>query len=544
MLHGTIPFAAGLMLLSAAPAIAQADQGANAAPPKAETVKPPGEHNHADMAAPKTPQLLAGYGDGGFAITRKTPEAQAFFSNGLELNAAFAHRAASEAMKEAVRLDPKCAMCLWGQALVDGPTLNYGKDAKEREPLYRTVLQARALARANGTERERALIDALATRYKPGRSIERRNRDYAEAMGKLAERYPLDNEVAVLYADAVLEATARRGEKLSGQRAVAILETVLARAPNHTPAIHFYIHAAEFAGESGKAERFADRLGALAPHASHLVHMPSHTWYWLGRYQDAADANVHAVELGKANARRLGLAEPSGVWDLPYHAHNVIFGLGGAMMAGDPRTALMLGRPLVEQSQNSGEAHPVMQLLAASGYFALARFDDPQGVLALKEPKLPYLKAAWHYARGEAFAFLRDAAAVKAEAAAIPDKIPPPPQQSKQADDDSSPAPDQMLGIVRAVLTGRAAMMEGRYADAAKAFTEAAVIEETEDFSVFSDPPAFWYPVRRDVAAALLAAGDREGARAAIEASIKLRPRDPAALELLERIGAAGQSKR
>ena len=97
-------------------------------------------------------------------------------------------------------------------------------------------------------------------------------------------------------------------------------------------------------------------------------------------------------------------------------------------------------------------------------------------------------------------------------------------------------------GIVRAVLTGRAAMIEGRQADAAKAFTEAAVIEETEDFSVFSDPPAFWYPVRRDVAAALLAAGDREGARAAIEASLKLRPRDPAALELLERISRAGAS--
>ena len=508
------------------------------ATPLAEALHPGEAHNHADMLVPKVPTLLEGYGGGGFAVTTAVPQAQAFFSNAMELDFAFAHRASVEAAREAVRLDPTCAMCLWAQALTDGPTINYGKDAAERRPLYALVRRAAALAKTAGTERERALIAALAVRYRPGK-VEARDDAYTAAMIALAARYPLDNEIAVLAADAVLEgANTRELEQPAGVRAMALLEPVLARAPDHTPAIHFYIHASEIARQPAKAESSADRLGTLAPRASHLVHMPSHTYFWVGRYQDAADVNARAVEIGKANAARLGLPAPLGEWDLPYHAHNVIFGLGGALMAGDSRTALMLGRPLVERSAMREDAGAVSQLLAAAGYFALARFEDPAVVLVLPEPKLPYLKAAWHYARGEAFAFRHDDTGLAAEIAAIPDKIAPPAQRpGEEADADPSKAPDQMLGIVKLVLQGRAAMIAGKPADAATAYAAAAIIEESDDFSRFNDPPAFWYPVRRDYAAALLASGDKAGATREIAASLRLRPHDPVALALLAGMG-------
>jgi hypothetical protein len=168
-------------------------------------------------------------------------------------------------------------------------------------------------------------------------------------------------------------------------------------------------------------------------------------------------------------------------------------------------------------------------MLAAAGYFAMSRFDDPAAVLALAEPKLPYLKAARHYARGEAMVWLRDLAGAKAELAAIPVQV-----VEGKIDRDHR-APEQMLGITRGVLEGRIAMAEGRAKDAVKAFTAAADIEETRDFMQISDPPAFWYPVRRDVAAALLASGDATGGRAAAEASLRLRPRDAVAEDLLRR---------
>ena len=490
-------------------------------------------HSHDESTVPKTPTLLTGYGSGGFTITTSVPAAQAFFSNGMELSAAFAHKAAIAATTEAVRLDPACAMCLWGKALVSGPTINYGSKAKERALLLALARKAKALAAKTGTLRERDLIDALIRRYLPGKDTHARDVAYAAAMRKVAARYPADNEIAVLTADALMvsafveDADDFNHDALDA--AIPLLETVLKRAPEHTPAIHFYIHATEVVGEPEKAERQADMLAALAPNASHLVHMPSHTYFWVGRYQDAADTNWRAVEIGKANAKRLGLPEPKGIWDLPYHAHNVIFGLGGAMMAGDARTALNLARPLVAHSAEREKAEPFSQMLAAAGYFAMSRFDDPAAVLALAEPKLPYLKAARHYARGEAMVWLRDLAGAKAELAAIPVQV-----VEGKIDRDHR-APEQMLGITRGVLEGRIAMAEGRAKDAVKAFTAAADIEETRDFMQFSDPPAFWYPVRRDVAAALLASGDATGGRAAAEASLRLRPRDAVAEDLLRR---------
>lgn len=523
-----------LLLGIASPLLAQ-DQPDAATPtqPSAapEAVHIDDQHTGMEMAEPKQTVLLSGYGSGGFAITTNVPEAQAFFSNGMELGAAFAHQPAIDAMKEAVRLDPDCAMCLWGEAFMSGPTLNYGKDKEERKPLLVLARKAAKMAQERGTPLERDLTQALIQRYNGG-DVDRSDKAFHKAMERLAIRYPDDDAIQVLTADASLVAASDDDEwKPAAVRAMALLEPVLARSPDSTPAIHFYIHASEIAGQSAKAEPFADRLADLAPRASHLVHMPSHTWYWLGRYQDAADTNLRAVRIDQANAARIGHDGEHGVFKLPYHAHNVIFGLGGAMMAEDSRTALTLARPLVASTQARDEGSPVMQLLSAAGYFALARFDDPASTLALSEPKLPYLKVAWHYARGEAYAFQKNKAGLAEEIAAISAGT----IAADEAcdDEDRSPAPDQMIGIAREVLAGRLAMIEGRYGEAATAFRKAAEIEETADFSVFTDPPAFWYPVRRDLAAALFAQGDMAGGRSEAEASLKLRPKDPVTLALL-----------
>jgi len=522
--------------LASAGAAQDAPQKAEPADHAAQMPAAHDAHSHEDMLKPKVPTLLTGYGIGGFAVTTAVPQAQAFFSNGMELGAAFAHSAAGAAMEHAVALDPNCAMCKWGQVLVEGPTINYGKDKKERKPLLALAREAEILAVQGGSSKERELTAALVERYRSGDTV-KRDAAYAQAMQQVAAQFPQDNEIAVLTADALMvdsfNGFARTGDfdHAEMDRAAALLEGVLARDPNHTPAIHFYIHAEEVLGAPTKAEPYADKLGALAPRASHLVHMSGHTWYWLGRYEETARANMRAVELGIENAKRLDMPGPEGVWGLPYHAHNVIYGLGGALMAGDATIGLDLARPLVAVAAQRDDDGPVMQLLAALGYETVARF-DPKGVAALPEPKLPYLKAAWHYARGEAAAAAGDAPAVKREMEAIPLTIAKP----KKHD---SKAPEQMLGIMRAVLAGRVAMLEGDPRAAAENFRQGAAIEETPEFNDFTDPPAFWYPVRRDVAAALLAAGDAQAAKDAAEASLRLRMKDPVAEALLAKANTA-----
>ncbi len=495
--------------------------------------------SHADTAAPKSPMILEGYGSGGFPITTANAKAQAYFNNGMQLAHAFAHTAAVAAMQEAERLDPDCAMCLWGEAWAGGPTINFGKSEDEVAKLAELADKAAVLAKVHGTDRERALIHALQLRYKEGGGGKTGDLNFAGAMTGLASQYPEDKEIAVIAADAWLMTKADNAEewKLNAGLAIPLLEGVLKRDPDDTPAIHFYIHATELAGVPEKAEPYADRLAALAPKASHLVHMPSHTFYWVGRYQDAANTNMRAVELGIENARRLGLSPPDGVWGLPYHSHNVTFGLGGALEAGDADIALKLGRPLVTRSQARADGTPFSQMIAANGYYALARFADPAEILVLPEPKLPILQAAWHYARGEAFARRNDFTNVRKEAAAIHGIT------GDLSKDDGSLQAQIVTFIARNVLMGRAAMIEHHYQDAAIAFTQAAELQEGNDFTLVADPPAWYYPIRRDVAEALLASSDVAGAKREAEAALKYRPKDPGTLLLLSRLGVSAAAR-
>ncbi|MGE5721014.1 MAG: hypothetical protein ACM3YM_01010 [Sphingomonadales bacterium] len=528
------PFTLALLTAPLA-ALASSAPSATAAPAVTSAATSHGSHCSGDTTAPKTPQILPGYGGGGFAIATSVPAAQAFFDNGMQLAHAFAHTAAIAAFAEAARLDPECAMCLWGQAWASGPTINYTIEASEAVPLARLVERARTLA-ARGSEKERLLIDALALRYRPGSKPFAADRAYAEAMEAIARRWPADDELAVLAADAWMTLDSNANRLAHTDREVALLEAVLARNPDYTPAIHFYIHATEIGGYPERAEKFADRLPALAPAASHLIHMPSHTYYHVGRYQDAVDANMHAVAIGRANARRLGMPEPDGVWDLPYHAHNVQYGVGAALISGDAKSALALSDPLVARvaAGKSPREGSFAQMVAGTAYFAEARFADPGKVLALPRPpaRYPYAIAYWHYARGEAQARLGDARAVSAEAAAITLRFP-------WTGDDAAKGAARMARIAKTVLEGRAAMLEQDPAAALAAFRRAARLQEARAFQSFADPPAFWYPVRRDVAAALLALGRPGEAVKEADATLEAMPREPETLAIRGRALAA-----
>jgi hypothetical protein len=176
-------------------------------------------------------------------------------------------------------------------------------------------------------------------------------------------------------------------------------------------------------------------------------------------------------------------------------------------------------------------------MIAANGYYAMAKFATPAEVLALPEPKLPFLTAAWHYARGEAFARQGNPEGARGEAAAIRGIA------GKLSEDDGSLQAQNITYIARNVLVGRAAMLERRPADAAVAFAQAAEMEESDIFQSVADPPAWYYPVRRDVAEALAAQNDFNGARREAQAALKYRPRDPGALALLSKLDARSASR-
>jgi len=477
-----------------------------------------------DAPPPKIPEIMPGYGGGGFAVGHINPEAQAFFDNGMQLAHAFAHKAATAAFARSVQLDPTCAMCLWGAAWSDGPTINYTIDAAKAKEAAAKVVAAEKLLTPASPAKERELIAALKLRYVDGGGNGAGDRAFARAMDALALRYPQDDEIAVITADAWMVPASLGNNTKNLPRAVTLLETVLKRSPDYTPAIHFYIHATEISGFPARAEPYADKLPSLAPHASHLVHMPSHTFYWVGRYQDAADANVRAVAMGIENAKRQGLPQPGGEWLLPYHAHNVQYGVGGALMSGDGKDALALSAPMLAAVPHDPNATgSFAQMAMGTAYAAQARFAEPKDVLALPDPgeKLGFARAYWHYARGEAQARLGNIAGIRAEMALIPDHAGP----SRQ--EDWTAHATRLMRIARFVLEGRAAMIEGHPLLAAKAFEKGAALDEAKMMAALSDPPAWWYPVRRSYAAALLAAGKPKEAREQANMVLARRLNDP-----------------
>ncbi|HXE58449.1 MAG TPA: hypothetical protein VNK43_10655, partial [Gemmatimonadales bacterium] len=288
--------------------------------------------------------LYRNLGDHRYRITTGVEAAQAYFNQGLRLYYAFNHAEAIRAFREAQRRDPDCAMCFWGEALAWGPNINAAMDSAAGVAAYAAVQRAVALE-GRASTLERALIQALATRYAPVPPADRGALDsaYARAMADVARRHRDDHDVAVLHAEALMDLRpwnywTREGRPYPGTaELVAQLERVIAANPRHPGACHFYIHAVE-AVEPAKAVPCAERLAALMPGAGHLVHMPGHIYIRVGRYADAIKANEHAVHADETYIRdqRPGV----GAYTAGYYPHNYDFLAFAAAMAGRSAQAM------------------------------------------------------------------------------------------------------------------------------------------------------------------------------------------------------------
>ncbi|HZN27207.1 MAG TPA: hypothetical protein VFB75_23475, partial [Burkholderiales bacterium] len=235
-------------------------------------------------ATEANPPLLQGLGTRSIRITTRSKKARQYFDQGYRLGWGFNHDEALRAFRKAQQLDPQCAMCFWGEAWALGPNINVPMDAKANAPAIAALERARRVA-LRASPREQALIEALGERYSAAADSDRAKLDkaYAASMRNVARRFGKDPEIALLYADALMNVSPwdywePGGKTLKTPVAdlVKTLEGILQRDPNHAAAIHLYIHAVEASDNPRRAERYADKLAKLAPGSGHLVHMPSH----------------------------------------------------------------------------------------------------------------------------------------------------------------------------------------------------------------------------------------------------------------------------
>jgi tetratricopeptide (TPR) repeat protein len=479
----------------------------------AQTEVPRAEMSAANTApafADTEPPLWTGLGSVTYKISTTNERAQAYFDQGLRLAYAFNHGEAQRAFRMAQKLDPNCAMCFWGEALVLGPNINLPMQEDALAPAYAAAQKAKALA-GDASPREQALINALAARYGSDPKAARPPFDaaYASEMAKVAKQFPDDDEIATFYAEAVMDLSPWNYWKPGGREPnpqsvpiVPTLERVLVRNPTHPGAIHYYIHAVEASDRPKRAEPYADRLRGAIPGAGHLVHMPSHIYYRVGRYLDALKDNKTAVDVDEkylADAKA-----PMGVYRLGYYPHNVHFVMASAQLAGDGQTVIAAAEKLGQLIPNeAARGIAMVQPVKAAPYFAHAQFSTPETILALPDPgdAIPYIKAMWLYARGVALAQRRDSAGAAAAADAIG-------TIERTADfkllNESNVPAQEVLRIAQTLILARIAQANSDYRTAVVRFARAAAMQ---DALPYTEPPYWYYPIRQSLAAALLQAG-------------------------------------
>jgi len=498
--------------------------------------------------------LFEGMGDYHMQITTADLDAQRYFDQGMVLAFGFNHAESIRSFRAAQTLDPGCAMCFWGEALATGPNINVTNNGKAiMAPAERASARAaidQALALMDGlTPKEQDWIRALDQRYDGQADTPRDplDRAWADALADMAERYPDDTTVASVYAEALMNTMPWNywgpdGEaKPDTQAVIASLEAVMAADPNHPLALHLYIHALEASSNAAKAEAAADRLANLVPGSGHLVHMPSHIYFRVGRYQDSALANIRAAEVDEAY---IAQCNAQGFYPALYYPHNIHFLWASATMQGQSALSLDSARRVVANVRvEQVEQFPAIQFFRTVPMLSLVRFARWEEILAEPEPYEPFAfaRAIWHYGRGVAHAALGDAEAALVELAAIE-------QLEPEVDEifmgNVYPARD-LLEIAKSLLRGEIAYRSGDAETAVLAFEGAVALQ---DALPYTEPPFWYYPTRQSLGAALLASDRVAEAQAVFEKDLAQYPMNGWAMfglaEALRRQGdAAGAEK-
>jgi hypothetical protein len=451
-------------------------------------------------------------------VSTRVPEAQAYFDQGVRLMYSFAPEDARRSFVEARRRDPECAMCWWGEAWSMGPYLNGPMEDADAPGAHAAATRARALARVRATPVEKALADAMAARYLPAHGpAGRKSLDsaFVDAMAAVYESAPRNDEVATLYADALMLLEPRRGvwpvSKPSVARIHSVLDGVLARNVGHPGACHLYIHATETTPRVRDAQRCADLLGSAIPGASHILHMPSHTYNRVGRWGDATRANVQAWH----SDQRAAVGEGFSI----YPSHNLHMLLFSASMDGQGALAIQAAKDYTKLVPADGAGLQSLVLLR------FGRFDE---VLELtRAPTHPVHQGLWAFARGHAHLRFDRPDSARAYLARV-DSLARHTPFSRMF---RVHRPAHLLGVVGGILRGELLRVEGRGDEAAAAFREAARLE---DALVYDEPEPLPFAVRDWLGTLLLEQGKPADAERAFREGLERRPHNGWSLAGLE----------
>jgi tetratricopeptide (TPR) repeat protein len=349
----------------------------------------------------------------------------------------------------------------------------------------------------------------MALRYEPAHDVLRRkplDSAYVNAMARVYERFPDDPDVGTLYAESMMLLLPRRGtwdmHSPPVHRIHSVLEAVLSRHLEHPGACHLFVHATETTPGAGKAERCADLLGQSIPGASHINHMPSHTYNRVGRWGDAVRANIEAWHSDLRAEWGEGFAI--------YPSHNLHMLLFAASYDGQGAIAIQAAKDYAKISRGG-------QFYHALALVRFGRFDEALELRAA--PEQPIFRGLWEFARG--YAHLRRGSADSARA--YLDRVTQAAQAIPRSENFRGHTAAQLLGIVGGILSGEVLRASGDTAAGIAALERASALE---DSLRYDEPEPLNFSPKHWLGAALLEAGRTGDAERVYRAELALHPRN------------------
>ena len=484
-----------LATLAAAPIVLAQDH---------ETVPDPEEFNT------PIPLYTVALGDHSYPISTRNAEAQAFFDQGFQMMYSFTKVDAARSFREAQRLDPDCAICYWGEAWAWGSYLNGPMPAEDSPRAYAAIREAlRRLDKA--TQKEADLIMAMSQRYVANFSPERRmeqERAYADAMADVAAKYPDDLDIVTLYADSLFLLEPRRGTRdLDDPNVIRlhnVLTSVLDRDITHVGACHLYVHATESTPNPGLAEECAEFLGNAIPGASHINHMPSHTWNEIGRWNDSVRANIQAWHSDQKAAVGEGFAI--------YPMHNLAMLLFAASMDGQGAIAIQAAKDYDKLMDSS--IYHVLTLVR------FGRFDEVAAVSKRPENS-DFDGGAWDFAQGYAALKMGDTQTAREYLATL-DQLAADTTDNYRFHDGNN-----LLEVLVGILDGEIAWSTGDMASAIEAFEHATAAYNA---IIYDEPEPYPFSAKHWLGAAYIEVGEFDKAITLYEEDLREHPHNGWAL--------------
>jgi len=483
------------------------------------------------LAQPKPPELMPGMGSLHHPIATASADAQRYFDQGLTFVYAFNHEQAIRDFRHAAELDPASPMPWWGVALAAGPHYNETDIDRAREKsAYEAIQRAKQLA-ANGPAYERAYVEALAQHYSndPNADLKELAEKYRDAMRDLAARYPDDLDAATLYAESIMDLHPWKlwssdGKPAEGtEDAIAVLESVLRRDPNHIGANHYYIHAVEASPHPERALPSAERLGILVPAAGHLVHMPAHIYERTGFYDLARTANERGAADDRAFIQQTSAT--GGIYDMHYFSHNLHFLAQACMMTNNYACAHQAADQLAAHVSPGVKNVAMLERYLLVQHYVLARFSRWDEILAAPAPDASLLidSAIWHFARGLAFVGKNDLSRASGERQALAAIISRLPEGMPLVLNSAA----QVLNLALTSLDARILEAKGDRDAAIRDWEKAVGIQDALNYE---EPSAWYYPARESLGGAFLRSGNFAAAELIFRDDLQLYPRNPRSL--------------